>query len=788
MSLQSHETKDLLDIVDNLRSHGINRYIDLPEIIVCGEQSSGKSSVLEAVSGIRFPSKDNLCTRFATELRLRRGAEAPIKISISPGSREIDRSESDVEKLRNFNYSGSLDDLELEPVIEAAKDAMGIGEGSSKVFSSDILRLELSGPDQPHLTLVDLPGLFQAGNRAQSDADAETVKSLVLSYMKNPRSIILAVVSAKNDFANQSITRFSRGIDPRGERTLGLITKPDTLYEGSDSERDFFELAQNKDVKFRLGWHVLRNRDYTTKDSTTEERDMVEKRFFETGIWRSLSPDLAGVHTLKPRLSKILKDHIVAQLPDVLVQIKNGIKECTERLNTLGASRATTQEQRRYLLQVSQSFSTLVTAAIDGQYSDPFFGDASGTEGYLRRLRAVLQNILTKFAADMRIKGHTFTIVDNDDCVPLPHGQISRTDYVKKVTKLLERSRGRELPGTFDPLIIGHLFHEQREPWAGLVSQYLELILQASRFLARKALAHVCDERTLAALSAQFIQVRLEKLTAELQVKVAELLKPHDTGHPITYNHYLTDSVQKEQSARRAKEIKESLKGVLGGDFTESGVRYVQLDVNVLTNALVAKIEADMDSYASSTATDFMEAYYKVAQKKIIDDFSVLAVEACFIQKLSSLFAPADIIEIDDATVAALASESEDSSKERTRFSEKLKVLEEGLRALQNVRNISPLPEDSNDTFLQIGKNLERQDQSSEQGAGSSHHASLSSNNSEPAEAPTQDNSAAHSVASSPKQGMFPINTRGDPLQWDFTGPVYMTKKKKKATRRAVHV
>ena len=92
MSLQSTETKNLLDIVDKLRSHGINRYINLPEIIVCGEQSSGKSSVLEAVSGVMFPSKDNLCTRFATELILRRGPDAPIKIGIVPGSQEKDRS------------------------------------------------------------------------------------------------------------------------------------------------------------------------------------------------------------------------------------------------------------------------------------------------------------------------------------------------------------------------------------------------------------------------------------------------------------------------------------------------------------------------------------------------------------------------------------------------------------------------------------------------------------------------------------------------------------------------
>jgi len=701
MSLQSTETKDLLDIVDNLRSHGINRYINLPEIIVCGEQSSGKSSVLEAVSGVKFPSKDNLCTRFATELILRRGPEAPIKISIVPGSHEKNRSENDLEKLRNFHYTGALEELDLGPVIEAAKEIMGITEGGSKVFSSDILRLELSGPEQPHLTLVDLPGLFQAGSRTQSATDAETVKSLVLSYMNNPRSIILAVVSAKNDFNNQSITEYSRKIDPAGERTLGLITKPDTLDEGSDSERFYFELAENKEVRFRLGWHVLRNRDYGSKDSTTEERNKAEAIFFQTGIWTSLPTDQTGVDSLKPRLSKILKDHIVAQLPNVLKQIRTGVQECTTKLDALGTSRTTVQEQRRYLLQVSQSFSTLVRAAIDGQYSDPFFGDASTGEGYQRRLRAVLQNTLTDFAADMREKGHTVAIVDrdddDDDDSPLPNGQISRKHYITDVTKLLERSRGRELPGTFDPLIIGQLFHEQRKPWAGLVDQYLQIILRAVHSLARKALSHVCDETTLVGLSRKFIQVRLDKLTAELRAKVKELLKPHDSCHPITYNHYLTDNVQKAQSRRRAHEIQKSLESVLGGDYSGDKIYRVEINTKTLVDTLLAKTEADMNSYASSTATDFMEAYYKVAQKKIIDDFAVLAIEARCMQALPDLFSPADVIDIDDATVTALASESEESSKERTRCSEKLRILEDGLRALQDVRDISPLPQVEDD-------------------------------------------------------------------------------------------
>ncbi|CAN9197093.1 unnamed protein product [Alternaria alternata] len=655
--------------------------------------------------------------------------------------------------LRNFHYSVSTEDLQLEAIIEAAKDAMGISESSDKVFSSDILRLELSGPNQPHLTLVDLPGLFQAGSRSQSDEDAKTVKTLVLSYMKNPRSIILDVVSAKNDFNNQSITKHSREIDPTGRRTLGLITKPDTLYEGSDSERFYLELAQNKEVKFRL-----------------EDRDRTEASFFEKGIWRSLSADQTGIHSLKPRLSKILKDHIVAQLPDVLVQIKDGIQECTARLDTLGAPRATAQEQRRYLLQVSQSFSTLVNAAVDGQYLDPFFGDASTNEGCQKRLRAVLQNTLTAFAADMRRKGHTFTILDEGPTDP-PH-RISRKDYISKVTKLLERSRGRELPGTFDPLIIGHSFHEQRKPWAGLVNQYLDIVLHAVRFLARKALAHVCDEASLAGILRRFVYVRLERLTSELCDKVAELLKPHDSGHPITYNHYLTESVQKAQSARRTKEIRKSLEGLFGDHFAAGGVQLFEMDVDVLINALVSKTEADMNTYASSTATDFMEAYYKVAQKKIIDDFSVLAVEARLIQELPTLFSPADVIDIDDVTVANLASESEESSRERTRFSEKLKILEHGHKALQGVQDISPLQKDTEripteysiESDNEIGSSELEPEPESEPVEILSHHE----------EEPPYiiEETSGFDQAATPDD------------QWNFSAPVSVPKKKKKATKK----
>jgi hypothetical protein len=181
--LQSTEHRDLLDIIDRLRSQSISQFVDLPQIIVCGDQSSGKSSVLEAISGMSFPTKDNLCTRFATELILRRSHSVGVNVDINPGP---DRSNDEKKRLKAFCCT--LTDLDIGRVVEDAKDAMGLNE-NHKVFSTDILRVEISGPSQPHLTMVDLPGLFLAGNKDQTEQDSQLVKSLVLAYMRKPGAL-----------------------------------------------------------------------------------------------------------------------------------------------------------------------------------------------------------------------------------------------------------------------------------------------------------------------------------------------------------------------------------------------------------------------------------------------------------------------------------------------------------------------------------------------------------------------------------------------------------------------
>ncbi|EMR64199.1 putative interferon-induced gtp-binding protein mx protein [Eutypa lata UCREL1] len=542
--LQAKDGRDLLDIIDRLRSHGISRFVDLPQIVVCGDQSSGKSSVLEAISGVAFPAKDTLCTRFATELILRRAPEANAHVSILP-----DSSRSQEERTRLESFTNAPDNFDFSQVVNDANIAMGLNQ-NSKVFSSDVLRVEISGPSQPHLTMVDLPGLFLAGNKDQTTKDARLVKSLVLDYMKSPRSIILAVVSAKSDFALQQITQHSRHLDPDGTRTLGLITKPDTLDEGSDSERFYIELARNND------------------------------------------------------------------LPHVVDDVENGIKDCRNRLKRLGESRITSAEQRRYLLKLTGGFTNLVKAAIDGLYIDAFFSGANGPKIHERRLRAVVQNKLVEFADEMRTQGHAKIIIE--------------------------------------------------------------------------ALRYVTNEATSSAILREIIAPSMEKLQKNLASKMEEILDPHLSGHPITYNHYLTESLQKIQAQRHRQRLEKQVDAFFE---TSTSISMSQSSFSSQKAALLDRLvatEPDMDSYSASIATDTMRAYYKVALKKVIDDVSVLAIERCLIQKLPELLAAEVIYELSDEETQRIAGESDESAAERSQALEKLSALESALTELKHLKKYQP--------------------------------------------------------------------------------------------------
>ncbi|KAG9256548.1 P-loop containing nucleoside triphosphate hydrolase protein [Emericellopsis atlantica] len=658
-TLRSPEHRALFDLIDRLRHQGISKYVDLPEIIVCGDQSSGKSSVLEAISGLSFPTKDNLCTRFATEVVLRHTTGTTSCVaSITPDPK---RSEFEKEELRRFSPKIDLDTLELSNVVEEAKESMGISD--TNAFSNDILRVELCSPDQPHLTIVDLPGLFSGIDNNQSESDGDQVVSMVRAHMSRPRSIILAVISAKSDIAVQSVTKMLSEIDPEGKRTMGLITKPDTLHAGSESENNFVELAHNKKKICGLGWHILRNRDYPERDYTSQQRDDAERKFLSKPPWSTLRQDQLGIRQLKPRLSSILRQQILAVLPDLMADVAAGIKDCEKHLSLLGDSRSSPSRRRKYLNRVSQDFTRLAEAATSGYYKDPFFGDAMTEAGAARRFRAAVERHYRDFEERMLKHGKTCRILEDGSDMPDEpenHSYIYRSDYVEKVKELMRRNKGRELSGTFNPLVIGDLFLEQCKPWQGLASDLQVRIDADARSLIKDILSETTAPETQDAIRG-VINERMDKITDLMAEKTREILRPHISGIPQTYNHYLTDTVQKIQQERREANWKKKIVDDFGKD--EGGGYLVSW--NDLQALLQDQNDPDMENNASSDAIDFSEAYFKLAAKTFIDNMAQLVIEPQLMEEMPSLLSRDSVDESPDEYIEQLVRESEDSLQER---------------------------------------------------------------------------------------------------------------------------
>ena len=257
--LQSSKSTIRLEQIASLRASGIGDHVDLPQLVVCGDQSAGKSSILEGITGLPFPRQDGLCTKFATEIILQHmDEEQKIVATMIPHS---SRSESSRNELRAYRRD-IQSFTELPIVIDEAGTLMGI-KGFNNItegpaFAEDVLRIEVSGRLGLHLTVVDLPGLISVANEDQTEEDVQTVHNLVNSYVENPRTIILAVVQAGNDIANQPIIQKSRSYDKAGQRTVGIITKPDLINAGT--EKRIALLAKNQDTtKLKLGFFIVKN-------------------------------------------------------------------------------------------------------------------------------------------------------------------------------------------------------------------------------------------------------------------------------------------------------------------------------------------------------------------------------------------------------------------------------------------------------------------------------------------------------------------------------------------------
>lgn len=645
--LQTNEQRRVLDTVAQVRKCGLESILSLPQLVVCGDQSAGKSSVLEALTEIPFPRNDNLCTRFATEIILRRANTNSLTIKIIPDPKRPTEEQTPFkifkESITNFG--------ELPRIMNAAMDIMDIGAGASgpksKAFARDVLSIEIEGPSRPQLTLVDIPGLIQTDTKGITKADVELVGEITDHYIKQPRTICLAVVSAASDHANQSILTKVRAVDPEGNRTLGIITKPDRLDSGSGSETAFIVLAQNQDIHFKLGWHVLKNRKFDERDFSLMERSASEDTYFRTSNFKCLPDDCVGIDALRTRLSKLLFEHVRQELPKLRSDLEEALTAASKQLSVMGERRSTSADCRKLLTQLSLAYWESCKAAVDGHYEGEYFNSDSDSDlsfsldlpSTIRRMRAVIQSMNGKFSDDVRVKGHKYQIdmSGNADATdsnlllrrlkilnpremliaskPRLPINLDRGEALGWVRLVLVRNRGRELVGNFNPLLIGELFWEQCSKWYSLALEYLDQVNEVcSRFL-ELLLKDKCPKDIIARLHASLVQDAL-KIRYDNAFQELKRIIEDTRSYPINYNHYYTDTIHKSRQARNKTLLTSCIKEATTHEGHNCSKDHTTASVNVdkAVDDYSKGIDPDMENVCCEEALDCLFAIYKVSR------------------------------------------------------------------------------------------------------------------------------------------------------------------------------
>ncbi|KAI0616786.1 GTP-binding protein [Pyrenophora tritici-repentis] len=698
-ALQSNEQRKVLDIVDHLRRQGLNGIVKLPQLVVCGDQSSGKSSVLEAITEIPFPRNENLCTRFATEIILRRHNTSAISTRINP---DKSRSEAEQQELREFTRTIS-DFTQLPDIIAEATKAMGLEEvgQTNKAFARDVLTVEISGPSRPQLTLVDLPGLIHSANRMQSEGDVALIQELILDYMDNPRTIILAVVTAKNDYANQIVLKHCQIIDPLGRRTLGIITKPDTLTEGTANQRSWLDLAQNRDIYFELGWHMVKNRSDLEGSKSFLQRNVAEDQFFSKGAYLDLPSGYKGIKTLRSRLSALLHNHLRTELPHLKNELMEKLSNTSKELDQLGVKRSTYPEQRMFLTDIGMRINDVLKAGVRGQYDIPFFGvvdmkAAVDSLENIRRFRAVVQHLNLNFSDRMHRVGSKYLIAPGEgksdiekegkDTLIDKAGHIgpikmSRDQAIEWVRHTLERSRGLELPGNFNPLVISQLFWEQSAPWNELAQAHIQSIADKCKTFVDIVLSETAPKDIKTRL-AEHVEKSLEGALKAAGEELSRIIADKERNL-ITYNKNFTSKISDQRKSKFAQILSDVAKAAQVSCTNESIDSQIEthIDSQKLDAVMHSGIEHNMDKFSAEDALDTQIAYYADELKYFISCVSKQVIERHLVDTLSwNVLSPRIIAGLTDQQVAMLTAEAPEVSHNRNRLEGRKQVLEKGLK------------------------------------------------------------------------------------------------------------
>ncbi|KAM4882966.1 dynamin-1-like protein isoform 8-T8 [Thomomys bottae] len=347
--------------------------IQLPQIVVVGTQSSGKSSVLESLVGRDLlPRGTGIVTRRPLILQLvhvapedkrkTSGEENGKYRQWDPATWKNSRHLSkgvEVEEWGKFLHTKNKLYTDFDEIRQEIENETERISGNNKGVSPEPIHLKIFSPNVVNLTLVDLPGMTKVPVGDQPKDIELQIRELILRFISNPNSIILAVTAANTDMATSEALKISREVDPDGRRTLAVITKLDLMDAGTDA----MDVLMGRVIPVKLGIIGVVNRsqlDINNKKSVTDSiRD-------EYAFLQKKYPSLAnrnGTKYLARTLNRLLMHHIRDCLPELKTRINVLAAQYQSLLNSYGEP---VDDKSATLLQLITKFATEYCNTIEG--------------------------------------------------------------------------------------------------------------------------------------------------------------------------------------------------------------------------------------------------------------------------------------------------------------------------------------------------------------------------------------------------------------------------------------
>ncbi|XP_004250727.2 dynamin-related protein 3A-like isoform X2 [Solanum lycopersicum] len=355
---------------------GSQSTIELPQVAVVGSQSSGKSSVLEALVGRDFlPRGSDICTR------------RPLVLQLIQNKRKPDGTEDEYGEFLHLSGKRFYDFNEIRREIQAETEREA---GANKGVSDKQIRLKIFSPNVLDITLVDLPGITKVPVGDQpSDIEAR-IRTMIMSYIKRPSCLILAVTPANADLANSDALQVAGNADPDGYRTIGVITKLDIMDRGTDA-RNFL---LGKVIPLRLGYIGVVNRSQEDIKMNRSIKDalIAEENFFRSRPVYSELADRCGVPQLAKKLNQILVQHIKTVLPGLKSRISAALVSVAKEHASYGEITESKAGMGALLLNILSKYSEAFSSMIEGKNEEMSTSELSGGA----RIHYIFQSIFVK--------------------------------------------------------------------------------------------------------------------------------------------------------------------------------------------------------------------------------------------------------------------------------------------------------------------------------------------------------------------------------------------------------